>query len=95
MAAIVAFDLAGSGYVGSAYPLVYTFGAPRVGDRAFVSQYANRINSFRVVYNRDIVPHLPSPKLKNGCYKLLLRYGMEGEMQVKVYLVYMRNVINK
>ncbi len=36
---------------------VYTFGAPRIGDKRFTSGFAPR--SFRIVNNNDLVPHLP------------------------------------
>ena len=42
---------------------VYTFGQPRVGDRAFVRQLATITHGkvFRYVNNNDIVPHVPPP----------------------------------
>lgn len=42
---------------------VYTFGQPRVGDRAFVRQLNAHVNGkvFRFVNNNDIVPHVPPP----------------------------------
>lgn len=36
---------------------VYTFGAPRIGDREFAAVYPAR--AFRMVNNNDAVPHLP------------------------------------
>jgi len=36
---------------------VYTFGAPRIGDKRFASRFAPR--TFRIVNNNDVVPHLP------------------------------------
>ena len=36
---------------------VYTFGAPRIGDKHFVTGFAPR--TFRFVNNNDVVPHLP------------------------------------
>ncbi|QAY68467.1 lipase family protein [Paenibacillus protaetiae] len=43
-----------------ANPLVYTFGAPRVGDPAFVRTYNSQIGThWRIQNEYDIVPHLP------------------------------------
>lgn len=37
-----------------------TFGQPRIGNAAFASCFYKYIpNTFRIVHNRDIVPHLP------------------------------------
>lgn len=36
---------------------LYTFGAPRLGNRDFVSGYP--MTNFRIINNNDIVPHLP------------------------------------
>jgi hypothetical protein len=41
---------------------VYTFGAPRVGDRAFCAGY--KIPTYRVVNRLDIVPEIPLASLK-------------------------------
>ena len=40
---------------------VYTFGSPRVGNAKFATWYNNNTmsESYRVVHNKDIVPHLP------------------------------------
>lgn len=39
---------------------VYTFGAPRVGNPALVDSFSQRVsNSYRFVYGRDLVTHLP------------------------------------
>jgi len=40
-------------------PLVYTFGEPRVGDYDFASVINEKSTAYRVVHNRDIVPHVP------------------------------------
>lgn len=46
---------------------VYTFGAPRVGNVAFAQTYNQYLpNTYRVVYNRDVIPHLPP---SNGLMK--------------------------
>ncbi|VDO78638.1 unnamed protein product [Heligmosomoides polygyrus] len=40
---------------------MYTFGEPRVGDITFARNFDSMIkNSYRVVFRRDIVPHLPA-----------------------------------
>ena len=39
---------------------VYTYGSPKVGNRAFVRAYNQRVpKTFRFVYGRDIVPQVP------------------------------------
>lgn len=55
---------------------VYTYGQPRVGDRAFAASYNSRLGArtFRVVYEFDLVPHLPLPGL-------LFRY-LQNRMEV-------------
>ncbi|EYC23663.1 hypothetical protein Y032_0015g2771 [Ancylostoma ceylanicum] len=48
--------------------LVYTFGAPRVGDTIFAANFNKIIpNCYRVVFRQDIVPHLP-PCTKMSTY---------------------------
>lgn len=43
---------------------VYTFGEPRVGDDPFRTWYGSVIpNHYRVVHDRDIVPHLPPQEM--------------------------------
>ena len=42
-------------------PVIYTFGAPRIGDHAFASRF-DHIHLFRFVNNNDIVPRLPPTK---------------------------------
>lgn len=40
--------------------VLYTFGAPRVGNQAFVKSFNQRVtNSHRYYYGRDVVPQLP------------------------------------
>jgi len=40
--------------------VVYTFAQPRVGNDAFAAYYTSKLpNTFRVINNADIVPHLP------------------------------------
>lgn len=38
---------------------VYTFGEPHVGDRHFAAYVAQELEKYRVIHNRDIVPHVP------------------------------------
>jgi len=39
---------------------VMTFGQPRVGNAAFASYFNLLVpNTFRIIHDRDIVPHLP------------------------------------
>ncbi len=72
LATLCAVDLA----VNSACrePIVYTFGAPRVGDPTFVQKYNATVGShWRFQNEFDIVPHLPtlvyeSPKTKKTYY---------------------------
>ena len=52
--------------------ILYTFGSPRVGDYKYALQHDQLVNnSWRVVIDNDIVPHLPPLKLlliKSGAY---------------------------
>lgn len=51
---------------------VYTFGQPRVGNSQFINLFLPHLSSFyRVVHNKDIVPHLPPciSDFNNGCIK--------------------------
>jgi hypothetical protein len=54
-------------YAGFRGPLrgVYTFGTPRIGDQVFCGTCQKQFGElvFRHVYNRDVVPHLPSKDL--------------------------------
>jgi triacylglycerol lipase len=57
LAALAAFRLA---RLGTAPTAVYTFAAPRTGDRVFASAFDESIaNAWRFEYRDDIVPHLP------------------------------------
>lgn len=50
------------------YPTtVYNFGQPRVGDKDYASFSTDKLNTFRVVHNKDIVPHIP-PTTVMGFY---------------------------
>ncbi|VDM63280.1 unnamed protein product [Angiostrongylus costaricensis] len=60
LAALAAARTAKQGYRAGGKLSIYTFGEPRVGDADFASNFDNMItNSYRVVFRRDIVPHLP------------------------------------
>jgi hypothetical protein len=71
MATLASVRLASEGYTVRA---VYTFGSPRVGDRAFRRKY--RLPNYRFVNDDDLVPHLPF----SWCYKHVgtLRLMHEG-----------------
>lgn len=44
---------------------LYTFGSPRVGNAAFATYVNQKIPTrYRVVYGTDLVPHLPSVKMR-------------------------------
>ncbi|EPB72788.1 triacylglycerol lipase [Ancylostoma ceylanicum] len=61
LAALAAARTAKQGYRRSDQIMIYTFGEPRVGDETFASNFDALIpNSYRVVFRRDIVPHLPA-----------------------------------
>lgn len=38
---------------------VYNFGQPRVGDAGYAQFATNKVDTWRVTHNRDIVPHVP------------------------------------
>jgi triacylglycerol lipase len=61
LATIAALDLQYNITQHSKQPLsVYTFGAPRVGNAALVESFSQRVpNSYRFVYGRDLVTHIP------------------------------------
>jgi len=74
LATLAALDIANNTAFSS--PIVYTFGAPRVGDPNFVRAYNYSITShWRFQNEFDIVPHLPpliyqSPKTKRSYFYL-------------------------
>ncbi|MFX3634450.1 MAG: lipase family protein [Candidatus Pristimantibacillus sp.] len=74
LATLAALDIANHTKITS--PIVYTFGAPRVGDPKFVRVYNNAIAThWRFQNEYDIVPHLPtlvyqSPHTKQTYYYL-------------------------
>lgn len=55
MAQLTAMDLIKAGYAAT----VYNFGQPRVGDKTYASFATAKLPTWRVVHNKDIVPHLP------------------------------------
>ncbi len=55
LAQLTSMDLEKAGYSTS----VYNFGQPRTGDRTYASFATNKVPTFRVTHNQDIVPHLP------------------------------------
>ncbi len=61
LATIAALDLQYNITQHSQQPLaVYTFGAPRLGNQALVDSFTQRVpNSYRFVYGRDLVTHIP------------------------------------
>jgi hypothetical protein len=59
MAELAAIDLKINDYPNMLHGS-YTAGTPRVGNQAFADLFAQQIDvSFRLIHNRDIVPHLP------------------------------------
>uniref|UniRef100_A0A1I7Z1E2 Lipase_3 domain-containing protein n=1 Tax=Steinernema glaseri TaxID=37863 RepID=A0A1I7Z1E2_9BILA len=60
MASLCAATLAHLGQVNTQKLRLMTFGQPRVGDKAFATAHdAMILFAYRVVHNRDIVPHVP------------------------------------
>ncbi|KAJ3683754.1 hypothetical protein LUZ60_013981 [Juncus effusus] len=58
LAAFCVFDLSVNHGIDNVY--LMTFGQPRIGNKAFATYFEKYVpNSFRIVHNRDIVPHLP------------------------------------
>jgi len=55
LAQLTAMDLVKSGISAS----VYDFGQPRVGDKAYASFSNSKVSTWRVVHNKDMVPHVP------------------------------------
>lgn len=72
LATLAALDIASNTQIRS--PIVYTFGAPRIGDPKFVRTYNTTVDThWRLQNEFDIVPHLPtlvyqSPKTKQTYY---------------------------
>lgn len=60
-AALCAIDLTA---VFNISTIVYNYGEPRIGNKAFSTFYNSKVpNTYRIVHDNDIVPHLP-PQLK-------------------------------
>jgi hypothetical protein len=55
LAQITSMDLVKAGYSTT----VYNFGQPRTGDQAYATFANNEVDTWRIVHNQDIVPHLP------------------------------------
>ena len=47
---------------------VYTYGKPRVGNKKFASWFDDRLDGFRIIHNKDIVP--ANPPRKNPLSKI-------------------------
>ncbi|ETN79016.1 triacylglycerol lipase [Necator americanus] len=61
LAALAAARTAKQGFRRGDQITIYTFGEPRVGDATFAANFDSMIkDSYRVVFRRDIVPHLPA-----------------------------------
>jgi hypothetical protein len=55
LAQLTSMDLIHAGIAAT----VYNFGQPRVGDKAYASFATNKVTTWRVTHNKDIVPHVP------------------------------------
>jgi hypothetical protein len=67
---------------------VYTFGAPRVGDRTFVRFYSP--THYRFEHGNDLVPHLPLPpilsaELPEYVHSGVLKYLPRGECRIQEF----------
>ncbi|EYC43147.1 hypothetical protein Y032_0502g2632 [Ancylostoma ceylanicum] len=61
LAALAAVRTAKQGYRKRNQITIYTFGEPRVGDKTFATNFDALVpNSYRVVFRRDIIPHIPA-----------------------------------
>ncbi|VDL81815.1 unnamed protein product [Nippostrongylus brasiliensis] len=61
LAALAAARIVKQGFRRGDQITIYTFGEPRVGDHTFATNFGSLIkNSYRVVFRRDLVPHLPA-----------------------------------
>lgn len=56
LAHLTAMDLMKLGYISTVH---YNFGMPRVGDKLFADFVTQRLKMFRVVHNKDMIPHFP------------------------------------
>uniref|UniRef100_A0A914QIB7 Fungal lipase-like domain-containing protein n=1 Tax=Panagrolaimus davidi TaxID=227884 RepID=A0A914QIB7_9BILA len=60
LASITAASLTSLKLVNKDQLLLYTFGQPRVGDKAFADAYPSMVpEAYRIVHHWDIIPHLP------------------------------------
>ncbi|WKY12670.1 hypothetical protein Q1695_003902 [Nippostrongylus brasiliensis] len=60
LAALAAARIAKQGFRRGDQITIYTFGEPRVGDLTFATNFDSMIrDSYRVVFHRDCIPHLP------------------------------------
>jgi predicted lipase len=60
---------------------VHNFGCPRVGNAAMAQFLGTRVDTlFRVVHNKDIVPHLPPEALEfhHSAYEVFFNEGMDS-----------------
>jgi len=59
-ASLLAYDLGTEGHFLYNNIQLYTFGSPRIGNKEFVNSFMSfDIQSNRITYKKDIVPHLP------------------------------------
>ena len=75
--------LAAARWQTSARRAVYTFGSPRVGDRAFVVDWDQAVPVYRFVHGRDLITRIPPklPLLKASYTDLgteQIRFGADG-----------------
>ena len=72
LATLSAMDVKNAGF---SHPVVYTYGAPRVGDPAFAHAYRERVKmSYRVYNTFDAVPLLPPQTYKPPRKETTYRY---------------------
>lgn len=76
---------------------LYTFGQPRVGDRAFARQLNNNLAGrvFRFVNNNDVVPHVPPPFSIRNPLRLYSHLGAVKYFDSKGLLVANYKTINR
>uniref|UniRef100_A0A914QWG6 Fungal lipase-like domain-containing protein n=1 Tax=Panagrolaimus davidi TaxID=227884 RepID=A0A914QWG6_9BILA len=61
LASVTAASLSATKLVNKNQLHLYTFGQPRVGDKAFADAYATLVpEAYRIVHHWDIIPHLPT-----------------------------------
>jgi predicted lipase len=78
--------LAAAQLVQAGHPVqgVYTYGAPRVGNRKFRQQFNQHLQdrTFRLVNDEDIVPCLPAPSLGYVHTGQVFHFSATGEMEI-------------